>query len=287
MSKVVDWDQNEEIGEDESVVDVLDNDPTNSAEELEQEHEENLEAEAGQEEEPEIPEKFRGKSTQEILDMYMNLEKELGRKGNEVGELRKLTDQFLELKIQEEKNNKQGKETRNEPEVSDDDWFTSPKTATEKYLESSPTAQKVNDLEAKLREQELAKAHTEFEERHPDWKQLGGEDTFRDFITSSEYRYNLAQNADSGDYSAANELFDLYKMYRQANGVDEGAKKQANREQLDKDRKKASVESTSSAPTSKKVYRRADLMKLRMNDPDKYEAMQSEIMAAYAEGRVR
>ena len=37
----------------------------------------------------------------------------------------------------------------------------------------------------------------------------------------------------------------------------------------------------------RKVYRRADIIKLMKNDPDRYQAMSEEIMAAYAEGRVK
>ena len=36
-----------------------------------------------------------------------------------------------------------------------------------------------------------------------------------------------------------------------------------------------------------KVYRRADIIKLMKNDPDRYQALADEIMAAYAEGRVK
>ena len=43
----------------------------------------------------------------------------------------------------------------------------------------------------------------------------------------------------------------------------------------------------SSAEVSKKVYRRSDLIRLKMTDPARYEALSDEIMAAYAEGRVK
>ncbi len=47
-------------------------------------------------EEPSIPSKFANKSTEEIIDSYTNLEKELGRKAQEVGELRKLSEKALQ-----------------------------------------------------------------------------------------------------------------------------------------------------------------------------------------------
>jgi hypothetical protein len=39
--------------------------------------------------------------------------------------------------------------------------------------------------------------------------------------------------------------------------------------------------------TSAKVYRRADLIRLQLEDPDRYYQLQDEIMAAYAQGRVK
>jgi hypothetical protein len=39
--------------------------------------------------------------------------------------------------------------------------------------------------------------------------------------------------------------------------------------------------------TSKKIYRRQDLIRLQLTDPDRYMALQDDIMAAYNENRVR
>jgi len=47
------------------------------------------------------------------------------------------------------------------------------------------------------------------------------------------------------------------------------------------------VDTGGSGETTRKVYRRADLIRLKMRDPGKYDAMSDEIMAAYSEGRVK
>jgi hypothetical protein len=53
-------------------------------------------------------------------------------------------------------------------------------------------------------------------------------------------------------------------------------------------RKQATLEGTGNRNKgTKKVYRRADLIKMKMQDPNRYMAMQDEIMAAYQEGRVK
>jgi hypothetical protein len=54
-------------------------------------------------------------------------------------------------------------------------------------------------------------------------------------------------------------------------------------------RLKAATTESRSATGSKgggKSYRRADLIRLKMEDPNRYESLQSEIYAAYADGRV-
>jgi hypothetical protein len=51
--------------------------------------------------------------------------------------------------------------------------------------------------------------------------------------------------------------------------------------------KTAMVNTAGTGETSKKVYRRADLIRLRLENPDRYDALQDEIMKAYSEGRVK
>jgi hypothetical protein len=43
----------------------------------------------------------------------------------------------------------------------------------------------------------------------------------------------------------------------------------------------------SNEPSRKKIYRRADIVELMTKDPQRYQALASEIRQAYAEGRVK
>ena len=48
------------------------------------------------------------------------------------------------------------------------------------------------------------------------------------------------------------------------------------------------VSRTSAESTAgKKIYRRADLIRLKTSDPRRYEDLQEEILQAYSEGRVK
>lgn len=234
----------------------------------------------------EVPEKFQGKSFDDVVNMYRNLEKEYGRKGNEIGELRKLTDELLQLEIQQKKNATERVATKEEEVLSDDDWFSSPKQATDKYLQKSSLAQEVKELKEKLSSKDREEAHKAFVEKHPDYMDLAQNESFQKFVTESKYRTDLAQKADQYDYEAANELFDLYKAISpnlgaaEASGDDKPNKEEA--------RKKATLEGTGNRNKgTKKVYRRADLIKMKMTDPERYMNMQDEIMQAYQEGRVK
>jgi len=235
----------------------------------------------------ELPDKFRNKSMEEVVNMYQNLEKEFGRKGNEVGELRKLTDELLQLEIQQKKQN-QERVSSKEEQISDDDWFTSPKEATDKYLQNSGLAKEVEQLKEKLTSRDREEAHKAFVEKHPDYQDLAQKEDFQTFVKDSKYRLDLAQKADQYDYEAANELFDLYKAIRSNSGAsneDNGADKAQQQQEA---RKRATLEGTSNrSKGTKKVYRRADLIKMKMNDPERYMAMQDEIMQAYSDGRVK
>ena len=235
----------------------------------------------------ELPDKFRNKSMEEVVNMYQNLEKEFGRKGNEVGELRKLTDELLQLEIQQKKQN-QERVSSKEEQISDDDWFTSPKEATDKYLQNSGLAKEVEQLKEKLTSRDREEAHKAFVEKHPDYQDLAQKEDFQTFVKDSKYRLDLAQKADQYDYEAANELFDLYKAIRANSGAsneDNGADKAQQQQEA---RKRATLEGTSNrSKGTKKVYRRADLIKMKMNDPERYMAMQDEIMQAYSDGRVK
>ena len=51
--------------------------------------------------------------------------------------------------------------------------------------------------------------------------------------------------------------------------------------------KAVGVDVGGSGESSKKVYRRADLIQLQLKDPERYNMLADEIMLAYAEKRVR
>ena len=112
------------------------------------------------------------------------------------------------------------------------------------------------------------------------------DEKFAEWIKGSKVRTKLFVQADTAyDYEAADELFSLWKERNQVVQQTAQAEKAARKNAV----KSASTGNARGASegSRKKVYRRADIIKLMKTDPDRYNALSDEILQAYAEGRVR
>ena len=231
-------------------------------------------------EETDLPDKYQGKSASELAEMHSNLEKLMGKQSQEVGELRKAFDSMVQDSIVTQRE----AQSAPEPEVEDIDFFTDPKAAIAKAVASDPTLQHARNVAVEMTKREaLATLQT----AHPDMKAVLSDTKFQEWVGASRIRTQLYQSADQNyDYESANELISLWK--ERANVVQKTAavEKQAQKQEL----KKASTGSARTNPsgqTTRKTYRRRDIIELMQKDPARYEAMQPEIMKAYAEGRVK
>ena len=226
--------------------------------------------------------KFAGKSADEIINSYHNLEKELGRKAQEVGELRKLSDSFLQAEMsRNQKQDNPPTETSEEPEM---DFFEDPSQAVNSLIENHPKFKEFQQYQA---QQSQTSAKVQLEQTHPDYVDVVQDSKFQEWVQGSKIRTDLFRQADGYNYDAANELLSHWK---ERSMID---KTQEVKEQQEVERKsaltKGSTESRASADSlgGKKVFRRADLIRMKMEDPAKYDSLQSEIYSAYADGRVK
>jgi hypothetical protein len=120
---------------------------------------------------------------------------------------------------------------------------------------------------------------------HPDFGQIVQDTDFVNWVKSSPIRLGLYAKADGEyDYDSANELLSTYKQLK---GVKAKQTSDAGETQRKTNLKAASVDSGGTGESGKRVYRRADLIRLKMQDPNRYDALSDEIMQAYAEGRVK
>ena len=245
----------------------------NEVDEIQQEQQ----AEQPPQEEPSVPEKYQGKSLEEVVQMHQEAEKLLGRQSSEVGELRKVVDDFITSQSQQ-----QAPQQYVEPE-DDIDYFTDPQAAVNRAIENHPKIREAQEYSQQYKQQA---ALATLSSKHPDMQEILGDPKFAEWIKASKIRTQLFVQADQ-EYNAdaADELFTLWKERKTVTQQTAQVEKQARKQQL----KAANTGNArgSSEGGRKKVYRRADIIKLMKTDPERYQSLSEEIFQAYAEGRVK
>jgi len=227
------------------------------------------------EQKPELPEKYREKSLDEIVKMHQEAEKLIGKQAQEVGEVRKLADELIKQNL----GSRQQQTRQEEPEV---DFFENPQKAVQRTVDNHPDI-----LAARQVTQEMKRAQIQqrLAQEHPDFGEIAKDQDFANWVKSSPVRIKIFEQADSGyDFDSANELLSTYKQLRTVKSKQVSDEGEVTRKQ---NLKAVGVDVGGSGESSKKVYRRADLIRLKMQDPDRYDALSQEIMTAYQEGRVR
>jgi len=226
------------------------------------------------EQKAELPEKYRDKSLDEIVKMHQEAEKLIGKQAQEVGEVRKLADELIKQNLGSRQQTRQ-----EEPEV---DFFENPQKAVQRTVDNHPDI-----LAARQVTQEMRRAQIQqrLAQEHPDFGDIAKDQDFANWVKSSPIRIKIFEQADSGyDFDSANELLSTYKQLRSVKQKQTSDDGEVTRKQ---NLKAVGVDVGGSGESSKKVYRRADLIRLKMQDPNRYDALSDEIMAAYQEGRVR
>ncbi len=256
--------------------DVVEDTLEQQQEVTEQEPQEDEGTQQEEQTEAEVPEKYQGKSTAEIVRMHQEAEKLLGKQSSEVGELRKVVDDYIQTQLSAQET----QVTNSDEEI---DFFSDPDKAVARAIENHPKIKEAEQISNQYRQ---STAMNKLQSKHPDMSDILQDEKFVNWIKDSKIRQQLFAQADKQyDYEAADELFTLWKERQQV------VKQTAVNE---KNERKRAVKSASTGnargsgeQSAKKVYRRADIIKLMRTDPDRYQALSNEIMQAYAEGRVR
>lgn len=234
-----------------------------------------LEAEEAKTEANELPEKYRAKSLEEVVRMHQEAEKLIGKQAQEVGEVRKLADELLKQNL----SSKQQRIQEEEPEV---DFFENPQKAVQATIDKHPDVLAARQAGLEFKRMQIQQ---KLAQDHPDYSQVVNDSEFQSWVKSSPVRLGLYAKADGEfDYDSANELLSTFKQLR---GIKAQQSEKASDASRAKSMKAAQVDVGGSGESSKRVYRRADLIRLKMTDPARYETLSDEIMQAYSEGRVR
>lgn len=224
----------------------------------------------------ELPEKYRGKSAAELARMHQEAEKLLGRQSSEVGELRKVVDSYIQTQLSTQA-------PHQDEQDEDVDFFVDPDKAVARAIERHP---KIRQAEQVTQAYQKQTALGSLQQKHPDMQQIISDPKFAEWIQASKVRTQLFIAADQHyDTDSADELFTLWK---ERQGIVQQTV------ELEKAERKQQVKAASTGnargnpdSTGRKIYRRADIIKLMKTDPERYMAMSDEIMQAYQEGRVK
>ena len=223
---------------------------------------------------PKLPELYEGKSLEDVIRMHQEANNMIGKQAQEVGEVRRLADELLKQNL----NSKQ-QQVEVEPEV---DFFENPQKAVQNTIDKHPDVLAARQAGMEFKRMQIQQ---KLAQDHPDYTQVVNDSEFQNWVKSSPIRLGLYAKADGEfDYDSANELLSTFKQLRGVRVKESG---QADNAARAKTMKAIEVDSGGSGESSKRVYRRVDLIRLKMQDPNRYDALSDEIMAAYAEKRVR
>jgi len=224
----------------------------------------------------ENPDRFSGKSHEELLQMVREQDRTIGQQGNELGNLR----QTFEAMARQA----QSVPAQPEPEPEEADFFVDPQKAVDSRINNHPALREAREMAQKLA---YAQGLTTLHQRHPDLEAVVGSPEFQKWIESSPARLRRYQYADqSGDVDEADDLISTFKQLNKTIATAKQAEKTAQKKAV-RAAAAAGPRGNADAASSKRVYRRADIRQLMKEDYDRYESLMPEIMAAYAEGRVR
>lgn len=233
----------------------------------------------------EIPEKYRGKSLEDVIAMSEALERKASRLGNEVGQLRKLRE-TVELTPQTRKIEKK--------EVNVDSLLENPEQAVETVIGQSD---KIRELEDKVERLGAGSAKREFEKAYPNYEQDLASEEFVEWYEKNSARRALAAAADQYDYAAAGALWELWEERKEL--VGEANKQKLAQQKAVKEQKlrDGTLESgTGNSTETKKIFSRREIRDLKtraiqgdrkaesiVNDPE----WQNQVNQAYIDKRVR
>jgi|TARA_R110000772_G_scaffold19217_4_gene53853 hypothetical protein len=229
------------------------------------------------EEVEEVPEKYRNKTAAELVKMHQEAESLSGRQSNEVGELRKVVDNFITQQTELSQSTE-----NNDEEI---DYFTDPEKAIAKAIEKHPY---VKEAQKASKEMAITSTRAALLEKHPKMGEYFQDPKFAEWVQNSTSRTSRLRDANENfNYEAADDVFSQWEerqdLISQTMSSETDSRKASSRA--------AATGSTRASSTGNggggKIYRRMDIIKLMKDDPNRYEKLGPEIRKAYAEGRVK
>lgn len=240
---------------------------------------------AGEANEATKQEEDRKDSTPEVdwEARYLELEKHNSRQAQDLGNYRKLVDEYISTGPTPDK-----EPVEEVQPITSDDIFDNPDEAVKRAVDSHPAIREAEELKKRLEEQERQRAFEQFAERHSDFTDIASDPAFQNWVLENPTRTQLARAADAMDLTAADALFSLYK-------AEKGLSQVTAEQQQARDIANASLESpTGAEPPAPESYSRSAFMEKLVRskqgdlEAERYvEAHYPAYRKALAEGNVR
>lgn len=236
--------------------------------------------------------KYEGKSVEDLIDMHRNAERVIGRQSQEIGTLRRVSDQILDLK---RPTTETKKEEPRQP-VTVDQLLNDPEKALQGAVNNSEVARRAERAEQRVSDLEASITETHFVSKHKNFAQDLEDPSFKDWVAKNPVRVGLGNAAAQRDYKAASALWDLWEEHKELAGAKPAAKDTQTTQNPARKVPSTVKGSPSEGIPSEAVYSRAKLLELRIkvqqgdpaanarwSDPE----FQRRMHQAYAEQRVK
>ena len=139
-------------------------------------------------------------------DRYKNLEQAFSKQGQQIGDYRKLIDDYVASTPEVTK--EVVEEVR---PITPDDLYENPDEAVRRAIDSHPAIRRAQELEKVLQDQQHRKVKEDFMQRHPEFDVTIASADFAEWVRQNPMRLELAQRADGYDLTAADALFTLWE----------------------------------------------------------------------------
>lgn len=144
---------------------------------------------------------------------YSDLEIAYSRQGQQMGDYRKLIDEFVTTTPDDSPDS-----VESSP-ITPDDIYENPDEAVRRAVDSHPAIKRVQDLELALEQQRALSMRDDFTARHPDFETTVKTPEFANWVAENQMRTELAQRGDRYDLTAADALLTLWDAENAASQV--------------------------------------------------------------------
>jgi len=232
------------------------------------------------------PDKYKGKTVEQVIEMHQNAESRLGEIQNELGTMRGLVTDLSEL---QSKPAAPQPEEQEELDVSGDDLIQNPVESIRKVIAQDKAAEKVVD-DAKALEVQIATEQFNLQKEFGDINAIVGTSEFSAFAGRTPTRLADLNTAAKGEgldqVRAARRLLEDYNDF---NAVLKPAVVETPTLTPVEQARAASTEGAgpAGAISTKEVIYEADVLKMIQDEPTKYRSptFQAELTSAIKEGR--